>query len=255
MRGICSHSTIPIINTLPSSLPPLTTLHHPFPTAGLSFLTQRIRSIHAWPPSLPRTHLQTHACMAMHGHTKLPSLHPNPATSMQAPIFPYPSPCPSYPSPPFFLYARVSTITHTSMRASPLQWLENGQQPSRPSIPHRPRRSCFWGSAPLLRFEAPLSRLSTVACSPSSSIAPAAWSTAPSAETSTCRRRGFESHASPPSRCHRPCPSPPRRCWWRLRLKKLPGWKGMHWAVKELLFGDGLGLAHDGFGLRFEFGA
>ena len=86
MHGICSHSTIPIINTLPSSLPPLTTLHHPFPTAGLSFLTQRIRSIHAWPPSLPRTHLQTHACMAMHGHTKLPSLHPNPATSMQAPI-------------------------------------------------------------------------------------------------------------------------------------------------------------------------
>ena len=167
----------------------------------------------------------------------------------------HPSPCQSYPSPPFFLYARVSTITHTSMRASPLQWLENGQQPSRPSIPHRPRRSCFWGSAPLLRFEAPLSRLSTVACSPSSSIAPAAWSTAPSAETSTCRRRGFESHASPPSRCHRPCPSPPRRCWWRLRLKKLPGWKGMHWAVKELLFGDGLGLAHDGFGLRFEFGA
>ena len=61
MRGICSHSTIPIINTLPSSLPSLTTLHHPFPTAWLSFLTQRIRSIHAWPPSLPRTHLQTHA--------------------------------------------------------------------------------------------------------------------------------------------------------------------------------------------------
>ena len=29
----------------------------------------------------------------------------------------------------------------------------------------------------------------------------------------------------------------------------------MPWAVKELLFGDGLGLAHDGFGLGFEFGA
>ena len=32
-------------------------------------------------------------------------------------------------------------------------------------------------------------------------------------------------------------------------MKKLPGWRGMPWAVKELLFGDGLGLAHDGFGL------
>ncbi|WKA03685.1 hypothetical protein VitviT2T_021783 [Vitis vinifera] len=38
------------------------------------------------------------------------------------------------------------------MRASLLQWLGNGQQPSKPSIPHRPRRSRLWGSAPLFRL-------------------------------------------------------------------------------------------------------
>ena len=213
--------------------------------------------MHAWLPSLPHTHLHTHAPIfvklippCLHGHTKLPSLHPNPATSMQTPIFPYPSPRQSHPSPPFFLYARVSTITHTSMRASPLQWLGNGQQPSKPSIPHRPRRSRLWGSAPLLRFGAPLSRLSTAACSPSSSTAPAAWSTTPSAETSTYWCRGFESHVSPPSRRRHPCPSPLRRCWWRPRLRGLPRWRGMPWAV--LVTGLGLPMLGSGLGLELE---
>lgn len=207
-------------------------------------------------PCSPHAPLMTLLCSSYHALFTLmfmPSLHPNPVTSMQAPIFPYPSPCPSYPSPPFFsLRPRIHHHPHLHARESSSV---AGKRAWLPSIPHGPRRSCFWGSTPLLRFEAPLSRLSTVACSPSSSTAPAAWSTAPSTETSTCWRRGFESHASPPSRCRRPCPSPLRRRWWRLRLKKLPGWRGMPWAVKELLFGDGLGLAHDGFGLGFEFGA
>ena len=82
--------------------------------------------MHAWLPSLPHTHLHTHAPIfvklippCLHGHTKLPSLHPNPATSMQAPIFPYPSPCPSYPSPPFFsLRPRIHHHSHLHARES-----------------------------------------------------------------------------------------------------------------------------------------
>ena len=72
-----------------------------------------------------------------------------------------------------------------------------------------------------------LSRLSTAACLLSSSTAPAAW-------TSICWCRGFESHASPPSRRHHPCPYPQRRCRWRLRLRELPRWMGLPGAVKEV---------------------
>ena len=147
----------------------------------------------------------------------------------------------------FSLYIRVPTITQTSMRASPLQWLGNGQQPSKPFVPHEPRQSRLWSSALLLQFGAPLSRPSTAARAPSSSTASAAWSTAPSAKTSTCWCRGFESHISPPSqrrpRSHHPFPSLLRRCWWRPRLKELPRWRGMPWAVMEFVLVMGLGLS------------
>uniref|UniRef100_F6HT12 Uncharacterized protein n=1 Tax=Vitis vinifera TaxID=29760 RepID=F6HT12_VITVI len=119
-----------------------------------------------------------------------------------------------------------------------------------PSIPHGPRLSRHWGLALLLRFGALLSRLSTAACSPSSSTAPVAWSTAPSAETSTCWCRGFESHATPPFRHRRPCPSPLRRCRWKLHLKELPRWRGVPWAMKELVLVTGLVLPMMASGLE-----
>ena len=152
------------------------------------------------------------------------------------------------PSP--FLSLNPCTHHHSAGRARELssvarEWAAAKQ----PSIPHGPRRSRHWGSALLLRFGALFSRLSTAACSPSSSPAPAARSTTPSAETSTCWCRGFESHATPPSRRRRPCPSPLRRCRWKPRLKELPRWRGVP------CVGDGLGAVHEGFGLGFEFGA
>ena len=76
----------------------------------------------SYPPSYP-----LNSCLLS---SPVPSLHPNPVTSMQTPIFPYPSLRQSHPSPSFLLCNRVSTITHASMRASLLQWLGNGQQPS-----------------------------------------------------------------------------------------------------------------------------
>ena len=104
----------------------------------------------------------------------------------------------------FFLYARNHHHSHLHARKSS-SVAGSGQQPSKPSIPHRPRRSRLWSSALLLRFGTPFSRLSTAACLPSSSTAPPAWSTTPSAETSTDWCCGFESHASPPSRRRHPC--------------------------------------------------
>ena len=66
-------------------------------------------------------------------------------------------------------------------------------------IPHEPRRSRLWGSAPLPRFRAPPSMPATAARAPSSSTASAAWSTAPSAKTPIFWCRGLEIHVSSPS--------------------------------------------------------
>ena len=71
-----------------------------------------------------------------------------------------------------------------------------------PFIPHEPRRSRLWDSAPLPQFRAPFSKSLTAAGAPSSSTASAMWSTAPSAKTPIFWCRGLESHVSPP----------PRRC-------------------------------------------
>ena len=76
----------------------------------------------------------------------------------------------------------------------------------------------------------------------------------PSNPSSTCWCRGFESHISPPSR-RRPWsrhlfPSPLRRCWWRPRLKELPRWRGMPWAVMGFVLVTGLGLPMIDLGLE-----
>ena len=91
-----------------------------------------------------------------------------------------------------------------------------------------------------------LSRLSTAACLLSSSTAPAAW-------TSICWCRGFESHASPPSRRHHPCPYPQHRCRWRLCLRELPRWMGLPWAVKGLVLMTGLVLPVMALGLGLSW--
>ena len=119
--------------------PPSSTPHR------LVFLSHSVHKKHACMAAFTSPHPSSHPCsnirqahpphagMAVHGHTKLPSLHPNPATSMQTPIFPYPSPCQSHLSPPSFSLCPRITITHTSMRASPLQWLGAGS--SQASLP------------------------------------------------------------------------------------------------------------------------
>ena len=65
-----------------------------------------------------------------------------------------------------------------------------------------------------------------------------------------CWYRGFESHASPPSRRHHPCPYPQRRCRWRLCLRELPRRKGVPWAVKDLVLVTGLVLPMMASGLE-----
>ena len=73
-------------------------------------------------PCSPHAPLMTFPCSSYHALFTpmfMPSLHPNPATSMQAPIFPYPSPCQSYPSPPFFsLRPRIHHHPHLHARES-----------------------------------------------------------------------------------------------------------------------------------------
>ena len=119
IRSIYSPSTIPIIHTLPSSLPPLAILHHPFPTAWFSFLTQHIRSMHAWPPSLSRTHRQTHAPIfvklippCLHGRAwpheaAIPPSHPcniHANTHISIPI--------SMPIPPLAIFSSLQPRIH-----------------------------------------------------------------------------------------------------------------------------------------------
>ena len=68
------------------------------------------------------------------------------------------------------------------------------------------------------------------------------------AAPSGCRQTASAAFLSP-SRRRRPCPSLLRRCWWRLRLKELPRWKGMPWAEKELVLVTGLVLPMMALGL------
>ena len=148
--------------------------------------------------------------------------------------------------PPFLsLYPRIHGHSHLHARKSSLV-AESGEQPSEPSIPHRPRRSRLWSSTLLLRFGQSFSRLSATACLLSSSTASAAW-------TSICWCRGSESHASPPSQRHHPCPYPQRRCRWRLCLRELPRWMGLPWAVKGLVLMTGLVLPVMALGLGLSW--
>ena len=103
----------------------------------------------------------------------------------------------TYPSPHFLsLYPRTHHHSDFSTR-EPSSVAREWAATKQPFIPHEPRWSRLWGSAPLPQFRAPLSMLLTAARAPSSLTASAAWSTAPSAKAPIFWCHGFESHISP----------------------------------------------------------
>uniref|UniRef100_F6I5V7 Uncharacterized protein n=1 Tax=Vitis vinifera TaxID=29760 RepID=F6I5V7_VITVI len=130
------------------------------------------------------------------------------------------------------------------MRASLLQWLGNGQQPSKPSIPHGPRRSRLRGSAPLFRLGGV-----SLGCRQQPACCPLQWLPRrgrPSLLVSWLRKPRITTVSAPPSL---PLSST------SLQVETLP--EGVAQLDGALgcaggLFGDGLGLAHDGFGLGFS---
>ena len=80
----------------------------------------------------------------------------------------------TYPSPHFLsLYPRTHHHSDFSTR-EPSSVAREWAATKQPFIPHEPRWSRLWGSAPLPQFRAPLSMLLTAARAPSSLTASAA---------------------------------------------------------------------------------
>ena len=155
----------------------------------------------------------------------------------------------------FSLYILAPIITQTSLRASLLQWLENGQQPSSFSFPTN-----LVGAA--LGFGAAASIQSAslyagdggpraVLFNSFRGVVDGAVGEDTHLLVPWPRNPCISTVSAPPSKPP-PLPSPLRRRWWRSRLRELPRWREKPRAVMELAWVTGLGLPMMDLGLELE---